>query len=225
MTNILWEYNNLGVSSPIQIEPLEQLGESTEYEVVVSHDSNKPITECGFYISPYTGEYRGTHSPQKDYERLLWLADNYPGYGLSVRQEYSASGDIDSASSIRLIDLERNEPIDIFTGEQLKITSGSQSGNSIEIISYDPGRKLFLLNTAFPDDVTGQNYEIAIDKQTYFKNKSGSSYNYPIPLINEGGVIDKFVKTSFKIKLAIPKFAISAGSFYFDLNLKFTSLE
>lgn len=225
MAKILWEYNQSAVKVPIIINPLEQLQESTEYEVTISHDSSKPITECGLYISPFTGDYKGTHSPQKDYERVLWLANNYPGFGLSVRQQYTASGEVDSYGTIRLVDLARIENLDIFSGEALEITSGPENGNNQEIISYDPVRKLFILGGSFFNDVTGENYQINIDKTTYFKTQQGSSETFPIPLVFAGGVIARFEKTSFKIKMSIPKFAMSAGSFYFDLNLRYTSLD
>lgn len=225
MANILWEYNQSAVRVPIVIDPLEQLQSSSEYEVTISHDSAKPITECSLYISPFTGKYEGTHSPQKDYERVLWLANNYPGFGLTVRQEYTATGEIDSYSTIRLIDLARIENIDIFSGETLEITSGPENGNTQTVTSYDPLRKLFILGGSFFNDVSNENYQIKIDKETPFKTQQGSSFTYPIPLVFAGGVIGRFEKTSFKIKMNIPKFAQSAGTFYFDLNLRYTSLE
>lgn len=225
MANLLWQYNQTAIQEPIVLSPLEQNQESIEYEVTVQHDSNKPITQCAFYISPFSGEYKGTHSPQKDYERVLWLANNYPGFGLSIRQEYSVAGEIDAYSTIRLMDLSRPEETDIFTGETLEIMTGEENGNSLLITSYDPQRKLFLLNGSFFNDVTAQSYKISINKEQFFKSQEGSSFNHAIPLIFGGGVINRFEQAKFKIKLRIPKFAVSAGTFFFDLNMRYTSLD
>lgn len=225
MANLLWEYNNQAIKTSVVIDPLQQLEESAEYTISVKHDSSKPITECGFYLTPYSGNYTGTHSPQKDLERVLWLANNYPGYGLSIRQEYVASGEIDSYGTIRLIDLSRPENIDIFSGETIEITSGPENGNTQLINSYDPLRKLFILNGSFFYDVTGDSYRILIDQEKFFKTGQGSSFSYPIPLVTNGGIINRFETITFKLKMRIPKFAMSAGSFLFDLNMRFTSLD
>lgn len=225
MTKILWEYNDLSIRNPLNLGALEHNQDSLEYEVVISHDSNRKISECGFYISPFSGDYNGTDSPIKDYERVLWLANNYPGHGLSIRQEYRADGDIDNYSNIRLIDLDRFENTDIFSGRNLEITSGPEDGNSVVIDSYDTSRKIFNLNNSFFSDVTGETYTVQINDEMFFRSLQGSSFVNPIPLINKGGIIERQERVTFYITMRIPKFAMSAGSFLFDLNLRFTSLD
>lgn len=232
MANILWEYQTHDMRKPIVIPPLEHNQESQDYTVTISHDSNRPITGCSFYISPFTGTYLGTHSPNQDYERILWLANNYNDFGLSIEQEYVARGVIESYSSVstnvryaRVIDLSRPEGADIFAGENLLMVSGAESGSQMLINNYDPVRKLINLNGSFFSDVTNDNYEIRINKKTFFKSRVGSSFSNPIALLNRGGIINRFEKVTFKIKLKIPQFAMSAGSFYFDLNMRYTSLD
>ena len=232
MANILWEYNAHDMRKPIQIPPLEHGQESQDYAITISHDSNKPITGCGIYITPYTGTYLGTHSPAQDYERLLWLANNYEGFGLSIEQQYAARGVVETYSSVvtnvryaRITDLSRPEGSDIFSGENLKMMSGLENGSEMLVSNYDPVRKLINLSGSFFSDVTGDNYEININKTTFFKSKVGSSFSHYIPILNRGGIINRFEKVNFKIKLTIPQFAQSAGSFYFDLNMRYTSLD
>lgn len=224
MTTIVWKYNELIPNQPIDIGALAQNDVSLEYEIQVSHDSNKKITECGFYISPFTGGYTGTHSPIKDYERVLWLANNYPGFGLSIRQVYKASGIINGGSNVRYIDLDRPEPRDIFAGEQLEITSGSESGHSTGIEQFDTERKIFFTENSFATDIVDHNYQVVINKEQFVKTGQGASYDSPIPLIYGGGVIDRLESTKLFLVMKIPQFAVSAGTFLFDLNMRFTSL-
>ena len=75
MTQILWKYSDTSIRNPLQIQPLEHDQDSIEYDITISHDSDEEITQCAFYISPFTGDYTGTDSPLKDYERVLWLAN------------------------------------------------------------------------------------------------------------------------------------------------------
>lgn len=225
MARILWEYGAQDIRQPIIISPLEQEGVSQEYEILISHDSDKPITGCALFLEPFTGDYQGTSSPKKDYERLLWMANQYEGYGLSVIQTYLATGNIDDYGQTRLIDLARTEPVDIFAGEFLEITSGGQSGQSIQIQSYDTIKKVFNLGGEFFEDVTGDNYKVDIQQETFFKNQQGSSFAHPINLLHRGGTINRFEKILFKVKLRIPPHVYSSGVFYFDLNLTFTSVD
>jgi hypothetical protein len=225
MAKILWEYGAQDIRQPVIIEPLGLDEVSLEYEVFISHDSDKPITQCALYLQPFSGDYQGTESPKKDYERLLWMANNYEGYGLSVIQEYLATGNIDDYGQTRLVDLNRAEPADIFKGESLEITSGAESGQSIEVVSYDPIKKIFNLASSFFEDVTGDNYKIDIQSENYFKAKQGSNFAYPVSILHRGGTINRFEKISFKVKLKIPPYSNMSGVFYFDLNLRFTSVE
>ena len=225
MTKVLWKYNEMSIRNPLQVMPLEHNQTSIEYEITISHDSDGEIKECAFYISPFTGDYAGTDSPIKDYERVLWLANNYPNHGLSIRQQYQANGEVQDHSNIRIIDLNRFEPTDIFTGQELEITSGPESGNSILINDYDIDRKIFFLQNSFFNNVNSETYRVVIDEESYFKSKQGSSFENPIQMIHSGGVITRQEEVTFSLKMDIPKFAQSAGSFLFDLNLRFTDLS
>jgi len=225
MASIIWTYNELVVENPIELGALEHLAESSEFEIEISHDSNQEISECGFYIDPFENLYEGSFSPLKDYERLLWLANNYPGYGLSVRQEYEVTGQIDGSDGIRIIDFDREERTDVFTGASMEILSGDAVGEIAEIASYNPANQVFLLNNDFSTNVIGANYKIFINQEEFFKTGQGSTYDKMIPLIYKGGVIERLDETKIFIKLRIPKFAQSAGNFLFDFKMQFTSLE
>ncbi len=225
VANLIWKYNELVLSAPIELGSLPHLGESSEFEVKISHDSALEISESGFYLKPFSNLYEGTFSPLKDFERVLWLANNYPGYGLSIRQEYEVTGQLDVHDGIRLIDFERNERTDVLTGETIEILSGDALGETAIIDSYNPTNQIFILNGNFSTDVTNENYKISIDKEEFFKTGQGSDYTNTIPLIYKGGVIERLDEVTVKLKLRIPKFAQSAGKFLFDLNMEFTSLE
>ena len=225
MANLIWEYENIVINKPLNLGALEHLTETTEYEIRIKHDSEKEISQCGFYISPYTGDYFGSKTALKDYERVLWLADNYEGFGLSIRQEYEVTGQINAHDGIRIVDYDRDERVDIFAGATIKMMSGDAVNETAIIESFNPDTKVILLRTNFSKDVTGANYKINIDKTTFFKLGQGVDYTTMIPLIYKGGTIERLDSTVVKIKLRIPKFAQSAGSYLFDLNMKFVSLE
>jgi len=225
MPNLIWKYNNTVINNPIDFGQLEHLAETQEYEIEISHDSNEEITDCGFYLSNYSGEYNGTHTPLVDYERVLWLANNYPGYGLSIRQGYEVTGQIDGHDGIRIVDYERDEKKDIFAGNFLEILSGDAIGEKIEIDHYDIDKQFFIMKGNYTFNVSGANYKILIDKEVFFKTGAGADYSTMIPLIYRAGTIKRMDSAKIIIKLKIPKFAQSAGSFLFDLNMQFTSLE
>lgn len=225
MANLIWEYNNLIVTDTIDMGILQHSTETTEFEVKISHDSKLEISDGGFYISPYSGLYAGTASALKDYERVLWLANHYPGYGLSIRQQYEVTGEWDAHDGIRLIDFERAERTDIFTGATIEILSGAAIGETAIIESYNTGNQIFILASDFSTDVDGAGYKITIDKERFIKADQGSEYENRIPLVYKGGVIERFDQATVLLKLRIPKFAQSAGNFLFDLKMQFTSLE
>jgi len=225
MANLIWTYNSLAVDKPIDMGILAHLTETTDFAITISHDSRLEIAESGFYISPYEGEYTGSQSPQKDYERLLWLADNYPGFGLSIRQKYEVTGQFDKSEGIRLIDYTRTERVDIFNGAIIEIMSGSNVGETATISSYTPSNQLFILSSSFSTDVTNANYRISIDKERFITSNQGADYSSMIPLIYKGGVIQRNDSAEILLRLRIPKFAQSAGTFLSNLNMKFTSLE
>ena len=225
VANLIWEYNSLVIDEPLDLGDLEHLAESATFALKIKHDSNSEISECGFYLSNFTETYDGSFSPLKDYERILWLANNYPGYGLSIRQVYEVTGQIDGHDSIRLIDFEREERTDIFTGASIEILSGDAAGETVVISDYNPANQVFMLSSDFSTNVKDANYKIVIDKELFFKTGQGADYNTMIPLIYKGGVIERLDEVDIEIKLRIPKFAQSAGNFLFDLDMQFTSLE
>lgn len=225
MANLIWTYNGLVVDDAINLGGLEHLQESQVFDITIAHDSSQEISGCGFYISPYTKEYNGSFSPNKDYERLLWMANNYPGYGLSIRQIYEVTGQIDGHDGIRLIDFDREERTDIFKGSTIEILSGDAVGETAVISSYNPATQLFILSSDFSSNVIGSNYKILIDREIFFKSGQGASYDTLIPLIHKGGVIERFDQVNVSVRLRIPKFAQSAGKFLFDLKMQYTSLE
>jgi hypothetical protein len=225
VANLIWEYNNLVVSEPINLGALEHLSVTSEFEVKIRHDSDQEISGAGFYLSPYTERYEGSFSPIKDFERVMWLANNYPGYGLSIRQEYEVTGQIDGHDGVRIIDFERDERTDIFTGSQIEILSGPATGEIITISSYDPKTQKMTVASDFSADVKDANYKIVIDEEKFFKTGQGADFDTMIPLVYKGGVIERLDEAVIKLRLRIPKFAQSAGSFLFDFNMQFTSLE
>jgi hypothetical protein len=225
VANLIWEYNNLVVDEPVDLGSLEHLAESATFAIKIKHDSNSEISECGFFITRFENEYNGSFSPLKDYERVLWLANNYPGFGLSIRQIYEVTGQVNGHDGIRLIDFGREERTDIFSGASIEILSGDATGESVVISNYNPANQVFTLASDFSTTVRDANYKIVIDKEQFFKTGQGADYNTMIPLIYKGGVIERLDEANVELKLRIPKFAQSAGKFLFDLDMQFTSLE
>lgn len=226
MPNIVWEYNNLAINEPIDMGGHAQLEESAEFKIKIRHDSSEEISECGFYLEPFeTGEYDGSYSPLKDFEHIFWMANNYPGYGVSLRQEYTVTGQIDGHDGTRIIDYERTEVTDIFAGSQLEILSGEAAGESILIDHYDPENQFIFIDGDFSANVREANYRIAINKEEFFKTGNGADFSSLVPLIYKGGIIERLDSANIFLKVRIPKFARTAGQFLFDLKLQFTSLE
>lgn len=225
VANLIWEYNDLVINKPINMGELEQMTESQEFEIKIKHDSNKEITGCAFYIDKYSDDYFGSLSPLRDYERVLWLANNYPGFGLSLHQEYEVTGQLDGHDGTRLIDFEREERTDIFSGSVIEILSGLAIGETAVIESYNPSNQILMTKTDFSTSVKGASYKIAISKETLIKAGQGADYTTRIPLVYKGGVIERLDEAVVTLKMRIPKFAQSEGRFLFDFNMQFTSLE
>ena len=225
MPNLIWEYNDIVIDKPMQLGSLEHLAESSVFNVTIKHDSDQEVSECGFYLAPFEGEYNGSFYPKKDYERVLWLANNYPGYGLSVRQKYEVTGQFNAHDGVRLIDFEREERADIFSNATIQILSGDAIGETATIDSYNPLNQVFTLSSNFSTNVRGANYKITIDEEKFFKTGQGADYNTMIPLVYKGGVIERRDAVTVELKMKVPKFAQSAGTFLFDLKMQFTSLE
>jgi len=225
MTILIWEYNNIVVSDPVNLGSFQELDSSQEYEIIIRHDSNKEITNCGFYIKPFTGNYKGTHSPMKDYERVLWYGNNYPGYGISLIQRYTVTGTIDNHNGVHLADYERAEQKDIFAGQEIEILSGQALGEKATISSYDKSSQIFSLNQNFSVNVDNENYRIAIRDEKFFSTGQGSSYGNIIPLIYNAGIIERLGAVMVSLRVKIPQFALTAGRHFFDLNMEYTSTE
>ena len=105
------------------------------------------------------------------------------------------------------------------------MASGPESGNSVLIESFDVQRKLFFLENDFASSIVGHNYKIEINRETFFKTKQGATYPDPIQILEGGGILNRLESTKIFLKMRIPKFALSSGSFLFDLNMRYNSLE
>lgn len=199
--------------------------ETIWHDFTLKHSSNYPIKDCSFFIERVGAFYSGTNTATFDYNTLIWMADNYPGYGLSINQKYEVYGTVQRQDSLRLIDTERVEAIDIFTEEDIEILSGPSSGETRTITGYDPENGLFFLNNNFSTDVVGQTYKISIDKTDFFKTKSGSSVDYPIRLLYNAGIIPRFESVIFSLKLKLPPYFKKSAVSNIQLGLKFTPEE
>jgi len=225
MTSLVFKYNDLVVLDTLDMGGRGLLESSQEYEIEIGHDSDLPITECGFYISPFTGDYKGSHSPRKDLERILWYGDNYPGFGLSLIQRHSVTGVLDSHNGIAVSDYERFEQSDIFAGQELQILSGNSVGESVEIDYYDTGSQTFILKGDFSNNVGNENYRIIIRKEQFFKSRQGSAEPHSMPLIKNAGRLERLETADVFLRIRTPKFALSAGDHLFDFNMRFTSIQ
>lgn len=199
--------------------------ETVWHEFTVGHSSNFPIRECSFFLEPIFDFYNGTNSGRFDYNTLIWIGDNYPGYGLSINQKYEIFGTIERQDSSRMIDTNRSEANDIFSGEFVEILSGPSSGEKREITGYDNDNGLFFLTSDFSTDVVGQTYRINIDKDTYFKTKSGSSIDFPINLLFNAGIIQRFEQATFSLKFKLPPYFKRSAIANVNLGFKFTPEE
>ena len=200
--------------------------EESEYEIFsIKHNSNFPIKNCGIFIDKLDETYQGSNSSLFDYETLLWMANNYPGYGLSIKQEYEVFGVIAKQASKRLVDTERLEKDDIFSGSFAEILSGPSAGEKREIVGYDAYNSMLLLANDFSGNVEGASYKVRIERENFFKTKSGSSIDHAIPLLYNAGIVPRFETASFSLKLKVPPFFKKSALFYVDVNVKYTPEE
>jgi len=185
MTNLIWRYNQKVTQETIDMGALLQGELSNTKTIQIGHNSNYAIQNCELYFSPYSETYDGTSNSIKDYERLVWFGDNYPGCGVSLTQKYNVSGKIEAHSGIRITDAERFESKDIFAGYEMEILSGPSVGEKVKISEYLPESKVFILEGDFSSDVTGESYKIELVEETFLKTRSASSYHYPVPLLHK----------------------------------------
>lgn len=224
MNNISITFKNDGkiIRDPFNIGTLQELGVSDEIALGINHNSNDPIIDCGIFISPYAQYYAGTENKDIDYNKVLWFADNFPGYGLFLKQEFVVYGEVYRQDSRRLIDVSRTETKDIFTGFQIQMLSGISNGEIRTITGYDPINSLFNLDDDFTAALEGDRYKIILNTEHVFKSQQGSSENYTIPLLFNAGRINRFEQATISLQLKIPPFMKRSGRHFFDLNLKYT---
>ena len=145
--------------------------------------------------------------------------------GLDVRQQAPMQLlDVSNHSGTRIVDYDREELVDIFAGSEMEALTGASLGEKIEIESYNPGGRFFTMAGDFSSDISEQNYKILVHDETPFKTRQGSSFTQTIPLIHKGGLIDRLEFVPIKVQVKIPQFAQSAGTFLFDLNMKFSDI-
>ena len=222
---LTFEYADKTIRDPLYLGTFSGNDEGQIFPIRIKHNSNKPIKECSFFVSPYDQIYDGTNSPLKDYDLISWYADNYEGSGLKIYQEYEIYGDIYRQESKRLIDISRKEEKDFMTGYEIEILSGPVAGEKRTVISYDQRNCMFILNEDFSIPVDGQKYKISMKKTDFIKGKSGTSPDYAIPLLYNGGKIDRFESATIYLQMTAPAFIKQPGINHINFNMKFTPEE
>lgn len=222
---ITFEYADKTIRDPLFLGSFESDTEGEVFPIRIAHNSNKPIRDCGFYISEYDMIYDGTSSPVIDYDKVSWYADNYEDSGFFIRQKYEVSGEVFQQETSRLLDITRTEEKDFFSGFEVELVSGPISGEKRKIVSYDSTNNLFILDSDFSIGVVGESYKIVLETIDQVKCRNGSSAQYPIPLLYNGGKIDRSKKVMVELKMKIPPFMKTPGVSFFNLNLKYTPEE
>ena len=75
-------------SLPKNVGTLSPGDTSTVIDFYISHDGTAAITNCAFYVLPYTGIYLGTESAQTDYDTVIGWGDAATG-GFYINQDYA----------------------------------------------------------------------------------------------------------------------------------------
>lgn len=223
--SITFKYDDRIIRDPLTLGEFQALGVSTLFPLIINHNSNKAIRNCGIFISPYGGVYDGTASSGLDHNKVLWFADNFEGYGLSIKQEYTIYGEVYRQDGNRLIDVSRIEESDIFQGATIEMLSGYSNGETRTVLNYDVANNLFNIDSDFTAAYEGDRYRINLSLEKVFKSQQGSSEDYPIPLLHNAGKIDRFESAQITLELKIPPFIKESGHHFFDLNLKYTPEE
>jgi hypothetical protein len=223
--SITFKNNNEVLRDSLDLGTFQSLGVSQNFDLKINHNSNKPIFDCGIFLAPYSQYYAGTASKSIDYNKILWFADNFPGYGLFLKQEFTVYGEVYRQDSRRLIDVSRTEERDIFSGSQVQMLSGFSDGEVRNITSYDVLNNLFYLDDDFSAALEGDRFKIVLSTEHVFKSQQGSSEEYPIPLLFNAGRIDRFQEALITLELKIPPFIREPGRHFFDLNMKYTPGE
>jgi hypothetical protein len=223
--SITFKYDGKIIRDAMDLGVFQKLSQSAPIDLAINHNSNKRILDCGIFISPYKLHYPGTGSQTIDHNKLLWFADNFPGYGLSIKQDYVVYGEVYRQDSRRLIDISRIEERDIFAGFEIEMLSGFSQGEKRRVISYDVINNLFILDNDFSAALEGDRFKIVMSTNHIFKSQQGSSENYVIPLLFGAGRIDRFEEALITLELKIPPFIREPGHHYFDINLKYIPEE
>lgn len=223
--SITFKYNDKIIRDPVGLGVFEKLQTTGDILLKLNHNSNKAIKDCGIFISPYKDLYNGTLSAEQDYNKILWFADNFPGYGLILKQNFIIFGEVYRQDSRRLIDITRTEEKDIFAGAQIEMLSGYSNGEKRNIINYDIVNNLFNLTDDFSAALEGDRFKIELTTEHFFKSQQGSSEDYVIPLLYNAGVIDRFEEASISLEYKMPPFIKEPGRHFFNLNLKYTPGE
>lgn len=223
--SITFKNNDKIIRDAYSLGILQSLSESQEVTLKINHNSNKAINDCGLFLSQYQDYYSGTSSLDWDYQKILWFADNFPGYGLFVKQSVVVYGEVFKQDSRRLIDVSRTEQKDIFAGFEIEMLSGFSNGEKRKIINYDISNNLFNLESNFNAALEGDRFKIVIETEHVFKSKQGSSSDYTIPLLYNAGQINRFEEAEIVLRLKVPPFIKEPGHHFFDLNLKYTPEE
>lgn len=227
MSNISITFKNNGkiARDPIELGTMQALTSTGAVDLKINHNSNQAIRNCGLFISPYKGYYSGTKDSELDYNKVLWFADNFPGYGLFVKQKLTVFGEVYTQDSRRLMDVTRTETRDIFTGFEIEMLSGFSNGEKRRISGYDIDNNMFNLDSDFSAALEGDRFKIEIEEEEVFKSKQGASEEFVIPLLHGAGKIDRFEEAEITLELKTPPFIKEAGRHLFDLNLKYTPEE
>lgn len=223
--SITFEYDAKAIRDPLVLGTFDQDQISQEFDILIKHNSNKPIRQCAFYTSVYDAIYDGSNSAKSDYERLIWFANNFEEYGLSVKQNYTIFGEVFQQEAARLIDVTREEETNFFTGHEIEILSGPVTGEKRTVLDYDVSNSLFFLDSDFSVPPIGERYRMDIETLDYIKSGSGTTAETAIPLLFNGGKIDRFEEARITLQLRVPPFMKTSGINHINFNMKFTPEE
>ena len=222
---ILFKDNNKAITDGIDLGALSANGTSASKTFEIAHNSNYQINQCGIFLNQNYEDYDGGNNADYDYRTLLWLADNYPGYGLVVRQEYTIYGDTEKQDSKRLFDVKRREKKDIFTGQYVEILGGPSAGEKRRITGFDNENCYLELEADFTTDVVGIGYMIKIVDEKIIKTGVGSSVDYPIHILYNAGNIPRFETAQVSLQIKTPPFLKKAMNYSVNLGFKYTPEE
>ncbi len=222
---ISWKESGVVVVDPVSFGELEALDVSTPKILTLQHDSSKPVVNCSLFLSPAGVDYSGSRYASRDFDQLIWYADNYPGYGLSLIQTYTVFGEVEAYDADKIVDSTRFEQTDVFAGSTLEILDGPYAGATTEIDSFNVLSTYFVPVTPFPGNVTGAKYRIVVTKEDIIKTGNGASIENPIALLNRAGSINRNEIVELQLTLSVPKFVHSASKLHTNFNMLYFPTE